>query len=52
MHETKLREQLAFLMNSLEGAYARPTAAEYAAYQDLKTQVTAGETKLQTLSAR
>jgi photosystem II stability/assembly factor-like uncharacterized protein len=52
MHETKLREQLAFLMNSLEGAYARPTAAEYAAYQDLKTQVTAGETKLQTLSER
>ena len=46
LHETKLREQLAFLLNSLEGAYAKPTAAENAAYNDLKTLATQGEEKL------
>ncbi|MBV8373786.1 MAG: hypothetical protein JOY69_11050 [Candidatus Eremiobacteraeota bacterium] len=52
LHPTKVREQLAFLMNSLEGAYARPTPAEYAAYQDLKALATTGETRLQELAAR
>jgi len=46
LHETKLREQLAFLLNSLEGAYAKPTAAENAAYNDLKTLAAQGEEKL------
>ncbi len=31
LHPTKVREQLGFLINSLEAAYAKPTAAEYAA---------------------
>ena len=35
LHETKVREQLGFLLGSLEGAYQRPTAAEYAAFKDL-----------------
>ncbi|HKU82178.1 MAG TPA: hypothetical protein VJP76_08420, partial [Candidatus Tumulicola sp.] len=48
MHPTKVREQLAVLMNSLEGAYDRPTAAEYATYQDLKALADAGEAKLKT----
>jgi hypothetical protein len=38
------------LMNSLEGAYARPTAAEYSAYTDLKALASAGETRLQALA--
>jgi photosystem II stability/assembly factor-like uncharacterized protein len=52
LHETKIREQLAFLMNSLEGAFARPTPAEYAAYEDLKAQAVAGETRLRALTVR
>lgn len=50
-HETKVREQLAFLMNSLEGAFQRPTAAEYAAYQDLKALAEAGEQRLRSLTS-
>jgi len=46
LHPTKIREQLAFLLNSLEGAYARPTAAEYATYNDLKTLAESGEAAL------
>src|SRR6185312_478690 len=34
LYPDKIREQLGFLMNSLEGAYQKPTAAEYAAYQE------------------
>lgn len=49
MHPTKIREQLAFLMNSLETAYDRPTSAEYATYQDLKALADAGEAKLRVL---
>ncbi|MBV9717982.1 MAG: glycosyl hydrolase [Candidatus Eremiobacteraeota bacterium] len=52
MHPTKIREQLAFLMNSLEGAYARPTAAEYATAKDLEALANAGESRLQTLLAQ
>ena len=52
LHETKIREQLAFLMNSLEGAFTRPTPAEYAAYEDLKRQASDGEAKLQALTAQ
>ncbi len=51
LHPTKIREQLAFLMNSLEGAYARPTAAEYATYSDLKTLAEAGEAKLKAIAS-
>ena len=50
VHPTKIREQLAFLLNSLEGAYAKPTAAEYAAAKDLETLATAGEASLQKLA--
>ena len=52
VHPTKIREQLAFLMNSLEGAYARPTAAEYAAAKDLEALATAGEASLQNLTSQ
>jgi photosystem II stability/assembly factor-like uncharacterized protein len=52
LHETKVREQLGYLMGSLEGAYQRPTAAEYAAYKALDAEASAGEARLQTLSSR
>jgi len=50
LHETKVREQLGFLLNSLEGAYQRPTAAEYAAYKDLAALAEAGEARLKALA--
>ena len=51
VHPTKIREQLAFLFNSLEGAYARPTEAEYAAAKNLEALATDGEAQLQALAA-
>jgi photosystem II stability/assembly factor-like uncharacterized protein len=50
VYPTKIREQLAFLMNSLEAAYAKPTAAEYAAAKDLEALASAGETRLAALA--
>ncbi|HTX55727.1 MAG TPA: hypothetical protein VMD47_01350 [Candidatus Acidoferrales bacterium] len=38
LHETRLRDYLAFLMNGLDGAYQAPTAAEQATYQELKAK--------------
>jgi hypothetical protein len=46
MHGTRVREQLAFLLNSLENSYAKPTAAEYDTYRDLSALATAGEARL------
>ncbi|MBV8343408.1 MAG: hypothetical protein JO190_00255, partial [Candidatus Eremiobacteraeota bacterium] len=52
LHETRVREQLGFLIGSLEGAYQRPTAAEYAAYQQMDAEAAAGEQRLRTLASR
>ncbi|HEY8296910.1 MAG TPA: hypothetical protein VIG32_02680 [Candidatus Baltobacteraceae bacterium] len=49
--ETKLRDQIAFLANDLELAYEKPTAAEYASYEDLRAQAATGEARLRTLMA-
>src|SRR5215472_9466958 len=49
LHESKLHEQLAFLMNSLDLAYQAPTKAEYAAFDDLKALADADLAKLQTV---
>ena len=46
LHETKLRAHLAFLANELEMTYGKPTAAEYATFDELKAQADAGETRL------
>jgi photosystem II stability/assembly factor-like uncharacterized protein len=51
VYPTKIREQLGFLMNSLEAAYARPTAAEYAAAKDLEALAADGEARLHTLAS-
>lgn len=46
LHETKLRAHLAFLASELEMAYAKPTAAEYASFDELSAQADAGERRL------
>jgi hypothetical protein len=46
LHETKLREHLAFLANELETAYQQPTAAEYAAFDEFRARALRGETRL------
>jgi photosystem II stability/assembly factor-like uncharacterized protein len=51
LHPSKIREQLGFLLGSLEGAYARPTAAEYATYKDLESLASAGEARLRALAS-
>ncbi len=50
VHATKVREQLGFLINSLEGAYAKPTSAELATYEELKALADAGIQKLSALT--
>jgi hypothetical protein len=50
MYSNKIREQLGFLMNELERAYERPTAAEYAAFDELKAIAAAGEERLAALT--
>ena len=51
VHPTKIREQLGFLLNSIENAYAKPTSAELATYQDLKALAAEGEAKLKSLTS-
>ena len=38
LHELRVRDHLAFLMNSLDLAYQAPTPAEYATYNDLRAE--------------
>ena len=47
---TQVREQLAFLMNAMEGAYQAPTQAEYDSYDELKTLADAGIARLKELT--
>jgi hypothetical protein len=49
---TKIREQLGFLLNSLENAYQKPTDAENAAFDDLNALATSGEDRLAQLTQR
>jgi photosystem II stability/assembly factor-like uncharacterized protein len=51
VHPTKIREQLGFLVNSLESAYSKPTPVELSTYQDLKTLAAEGEGKLKSLTS-
>jgi photosystem II stability/assembly factor-like uncharacterized protein len=50
VHPTFVREQLGFLLNSLEGAFQKPTVAESATYDDLKAIADAGIAKLESLT--
>ena len=46
LHESKLRDHLAFLAADVELAYERPTPAQYAVFDELEGQAKAEETKL------
>lgn len=46
MRGSRVREQLGFLLNSLEGAYEKPTAGQYQAYDELKTLADTGIDRL------
>jgi hypothetical protein len=50
LHETKLRDHLAFLLNSLDLAYQAPTAAEQAAYTEMKSEADTAISQLQSLT--
>jgi photosystem II stability/assembly factor-like uncharacterized protein len=47
LHETKLRDQLAFLMNEIDLAYQAPTPAEQSTFLQLQTQAQRAEQQLQ-----
>ncbi|MFN2527435.1 MAG: WD40/YVTN/BNR-like repeat-containing protein [Candidatus Baltobacteraceae bacterium] len=51
LHEVKLRDHLAFLMNELDTTYSAPTAAENETYQELQAQAASSITRLKELSA-
>ncbi|MDQ2818256.1 MAG: glycosyl hydrolase [Candidatus Eremiobacteraeota bacterium] len=51
LHETKLRDYLAFLMNELDMAYDKPTAAENAIFEELQPQAASTAQRLRTLAA-
>jgi photosystem II stability/assembly factor-like uncharacterized protein len=51
LYMPEIRGQLGFLSNSLEGAYTRPTAADYTTYATLRAAAQAGEARLRALTA-
>ncbi len=52
LHEAKLSDRLAFLAADVEMAYERPTAAQYAVFDELQAQVNAAEAKLASLTTQ
>ncbi|MDQ2663918.1 MAG: glycosyl hydrolase [Candidatus Eremiobacteraeota bacterium] len=46
LHETRLRDYLAFLSNQIELAYARPTAAQYASFSELQAKAAGAQARL------
>ncbi|MHB8145748.1 MAG: WD40/YVTN/BNR-like repeat-containing protein [Vulcanimicrobiaceae bacterium] len=52
LHETKLRSHLAYLAADIDLAYARPTAAQYAVFEDLNRQAATGEATLNAAIAQ
>ncbi|MDQ2817179.1 MAG: glycosyl hydrolase [Candidatus Eremiobacteraeota bacterium] len=51
LHETKLRSHLAYLASDIDLAYDKPTAAQYAVFQELGGQAKAGEQRLRAAMA-
>ena len=49
LHETKLREHIGFLANSLDLAYERPTAAEYTTYDELRAKAQAAIARVRAI---
>ena len=52
LHETRLHAWLAYLAADVEVAWDRPTAAQYAVFNDLDTQTKAAEQKLESVTAQ
>ncbi|MFY9720282.1 MAG: hypothetical protein WAK16_11650, partial [Candidatus Cybelea sp.] len=52
LHEAKLRSRLAYLASDVDYAYDRPTAAQYAVFDELQTLATAAEAKLTSAMAK
>jgi photosystem II stability/assembly factor-like uncharacterized protein len=50
LHELRLRDHLAFLMNELDLAYQAPTPAEYAAYDEMRGEADAALNRLKAIS--
>ncbi len=48
LHETKLRSHLAYLAADIDLAYAEPTAAQKAVYEELRQEAQVGEAKLES----
>ncbi len=46
LHETKLRDYIAFLANELDTPYEKPTVAEYTTYDELKAEADAAVAEL------
>jgi hypothetical protein len=51
LYETKLRDRLAYLAADVDMAYERPTAAQYAVFDELDAKAVAAEAKLTTAMA-
>ena len=52
LHEVRLRDYLAFLMNELDTGYQAPTPAEYATWRELQPQAQAAIARLRALTTR
>jgi len=46
---TRMRDHLAYLMSDIDFAYDKPTQAQYAVYETLRAQASAGEARLRSL---
>lgn len=51
LHETKLRDHLAYLAADIELAYDRPSAAEYAVFKELDDEANSGKQQLRAAMA-
>jgi hypothetical protein len=52
LHETKLRDRLAYLAADIDMAYDRPTAAQYAVFDELQGLAVAAQAKLASAMAQ
>ncbi len=52
LHETHLRSHLAYLAGDIELAYEKPTPAQYAVFEQLQKEASAGEERLRQLIAQ
>jgi photosystem II stability/assembly factor-like uncharacterized protein len=52
LHETKLRDHLAFLAADVDMAYDRPTAAQYAVFDELQGQAASAQARLDAAIAQ